>query len=157
MPFQLGRQPLQQLFEAQIGRLARAEHRVAYPLDREPMQQLEGIPAERVSLIPGPGLRGRRRPTLQRRLRSDRNAQIAHRLQMITGDLTIRGTTHEISFPAKVTIDNETVYAKTGEILLDRTRWGVNHMSKSVFKEMKDRYIDDEMMVKLDLVLDRQP
>ena len=70
---------------------------------------------------------------------------------MITGDLTIRGNTHQITFPAEVSMNGEMVSARTRKISLDRTRWEVNHMSKSVFAEMKDNFIDDEMIVKLDL------
>lgn len=70
---------------------------------------------------------------------------------MITGDLTIRGNTHRISFPAEVSMNGEMVSARTGKISLDRTRWEVNHMSKSVFAELKDSFISDEMIVKLDL------
>jgi len=73
---------------------------------------------------------------------------------MVTGDLTIRGKTKEITFPAKVDIKNNMVSAKTGEFKLDRTEWNVNHMSKSVFADIKDRYIDDEMIISLDLVFE---
>ena len=71
--------------------------------------------------------------------------------QTITGDLTIRGNTNEISFPAEVSVDDNMIHASTEKITLDRTLWEVNHMSKSVFAELKDRFIDDEMVVKLDL------
>jgi polyisoprenoid-binding protein YceI len=70
---------------------------------------------------------------------------------MITGDLTIRGITHSISFPAEISMDNNMVDARTGEIRLDRTRWDVNHQSKKVFAELMDNFIEDEMIVKLDL------
>lgn len=77
-------------------------------------------------------------------------------IQVITGDLTLRGKSREISFPAKVSMDEKMIHARTGDIVLDRTMWGVNHMSKSVFAEMKDRYVDDEMIVKLDLHFNRR-
>ena len=75
--------------------------------------------------------------------------------QTITGDLTIRGNTNEISFPAEVSVDDNMIHASTEKITLDRTLWEVNHMSKSVFAEIKDRFIDDEMVVKLDLHFNR--
>ncbi len=74
---------------------------------------------------------------------------------MVTGNLTIRGNTREISFPAEITMDERMIHAKTGEISLDRTKWEVNHMSKSVFAEMKDNFINDMMVVKLDVQLSR--
>jgi polyisoprenoid-binding protein YceI len=76
-------------------------------------------------------------------------------MHMVTGDLTIRGNTNQITFPAEITMEDQVIRARTGKIVLDRTRWEVNHMSKSVFASMKDNFIDDEMVVKLDVLLDR--
>ena len=74
---------------------------------------------------------------------------------MVTGNLTIRGTTNEISFPAEITMDDQLVYAKTGQIELDRTQWNVNFQSRKIFSNLADRYIDDMMIVSLDLRFDR--
>jgi len=75
--------------------------------------------------------------------------------QQVTGDLTIRGITHEISFPAQITMDDQMIHAKTEEIVLDRTLWEVNYKSKSVFAELKDSFIKDEMIIKLDIHFNR--
>jgi polyisoprenoid-binding protein YceI len=74
---------------------------------------------------------------------------------MITGDLTIRGNTRAISFPAEINMDDRIIHARSGEIVLDRTQWDVNHKSRSIFAGLKDSYIDDEMVVRLDVYLDR--
>ncbi len=74
---------------------------------------------------------------------------------MVTGNLTIRGNSNEISFPANITMDDRLVYAKTGQIELDRTKWNVNFQSKKIFSNLADRYIDDIMIVSLDLRFDR--
>jgi len=73
---------------------------------------------------------------------------------MVTGDLTIRGNTKQISFPADITMEEDRIYAKTGEIMLDRTQWNVNTQTKKVIARMTDRYIDDVMIVSLDLKFD---
>lgn len=70
---------------------------------------------------------------------------------MVSGDLKIKETTMRISFPAEISIEGEQVTAKTSGISIDRTRWNVNAMSKSVFAELRDNYVDDEFRVKLDL------
>jgi len=75
---------------------------------------------------------------------------------LVTGDLTIRGNKKEISFPANIKMDENMVYAKTGEIVLDRTEWDVNYQSKKIFANLKDSYINDEMIVSLDLSFDRK-
>jgi polyisoprenoid-binding protein YceI len=74
---------------------------------------------------------------------------------MISGDLTLKGITKEISFPAKITMDANIVYAKTGNIILDRTNWNVNYQSKKVFANLMDNYINDDMIVSLNLQFDR--
>lgn len=74
---------------------------------------------------------------------------------MISGNLTLRGITNEISFPANITMDAKMVYAKTGEINLDRTKWNVHNQSKKVFANLMDNYIDDDMIVSLNLQFDR--
>lgn len=75
--------------------------------------------------------------------------------QVISGELTVRGNTHPISFPARVIIESDRIVARTGDIILDRTLWEVNYKSRSVFAQLKDSYIDDEMVVRLDIQFDR--
>jgi polyisoprenoid-binding protein YceI len=74
---------------------------------------------------------------------------------LVTGDLTIRGNTREISFPAEIEMTDKMIRARTGQIVLDRTQWEVNFKSKSIFAGLKDSFISDEMIVKLDVYLDR--
>lgn len=61
----------------------------------------------------------------------------------ITGNLTMRGETKSITFPAMVKMEGDRVMAKTNEFSIDRTKWGVNFKSKSVFAEFKDDFIND--------------
>jgi polyisoprenoid-binding protein YceI len=74
---------------------------------------------------------------------------------VITGNLTIRGNTREISFPAEIDMSDRLIHARSGEITLNRTLWGVNYNSKSIFAGLKDSFIDDEMVITLDVHLDR--
>jgi polyisoprenoid-binding protein YceI len=69
----------------------------------------------------------------------------------ITGDLTIRGITHPITFDAVVLLNNGVLTATSSEISLDRVKWDIKAMSKSVFADLKDKYVDDEMKVTIDL------
>jgi polyisoprenoid-binding protein YceI len=73
----------------------------------------------------------------------------------ISGDLTIRGVTKEISFPANIHMDENEVFANSADIVLDRTEWNVNHMSKKVFSELKNKYVNDEMIISLNLRFDK--
>ena len=72
-------------------------------------------------------------------------------LYKVRGDLTIKGISHEISFPARISMDDQMIHATSDEIVLDRTLWQVNYKSKSVFSGLKDSFISDEMKIKLDV------
>ncbi len=73
----------------------------------------------------------------------------------LTGNLTMRGVTKSISFPAEVSISDGAVSAKTNEFSIDRTLWGVNFKSKTIFAEFKDDFIGDMMNLKLDVVFSK--
>lgn len=69
----------------------------------------------------------------------------------ITGNLTMRGVTKSITFPAWISVTGNTVKVKTDEFSIDRTLWGVNFKSKSVFAEFKDDFIGDMINLKFDV------
>jgi polyisoprenoid-binding protein YceI len=69
----------------------------------------------------------------------------------VTGNLTIKGITKSIVFPAKISIEKNLVSVSTNQFSLNRTWWGVNYQSKSIFAELKDRFIYDEMILSFNL------
>jgi polyisoprenoid-binding protein YceI len=69
----------------------------------------------------------------------------------ITGNLTMRGVTKSIVFPASISVTDGKVKAVTNEFAVDRTLWGVNFKSKSVFAEFKDDFIGDMINLKFDV------
>lgn len=69
----------------------------------------------------------------------------------IKGNLTIKGITQEISFPATVTTTKESLTA-VGEATVDRSKFNVRYGSKSFFADLGDKVIYDEFKVKLNIV-----
>ena len=69
----------------------------------------------------------------------------------VTGNLTIKGITHEISFPVDVQIDGDRLTAN-GTAKLDRTKWDIKYRSGSFFKDLGDNLIYDEFEVEFNLV-----
>lgn len=71
----------------------------------------------------------------------------------ITGNLTIKGITHPVSFPADITLSGDKVVAKA-DITVDRSKYNVKFRSKSFFdiKALGDNLIYDEFTISLDLV-----
>lgn len=68
----------------------------------------------------------------------------------ITGDMTIKGITQSITFPATVKVDKGTVSA-TAKIVLDRTKWDIRFGSKKFFESIGDKAIADDFTIDLAL------
>ena len=62
----------------------------------------------------------------------------------IVADLTIKGITHPVTFPAKVTI-NGLNFSATAKIKIDRTKWGIEYNSGNFFENLGDHLIKDEI------------
>lgn len=66
----------------------------------------------------------------------------------ITGDLTIKGITKPISFSATAG-----QYLANADITVDRTAYDIKYGSGSFFSDLGDKAIDNEFMLKVNLVL----
>jgi polyisoprenoid-binding protein YceI len=71
----------------------------------------------------------------------------------VTGDLTIKGVTQSVTFPATVAWNaDKTVTATAEKITIDRTKFGIQFKSKSVFANIGDNFIYDEFTISVKLV-----
>ena len=71
----------------------------------------------------------------------------------ITGNLTIKGITKPISFPATVAVNADgTVSALAGKITVDRTKYDIKYSSSSFFGSLGDKAIDDNFEIGVKLV-----
>lgn len=61
----------------------------------------------------------------------------------IKGNLTIKGITKPVSFPAKLTVDNNKANAEA-KIELDRTEWDIKFRSGKFFENLGDNLIYDK-------------
>ena len=69
---------------------------------------------------------------------------------MIHGQLSIKGQTHPISFPANVQM-NDGKLAAYGEIEVDRTKYDIHYGSASFFDNLGDTAISDSFKLKVSL------
>jgi polyisoprenoid-binding protein YceI len=69
----------------------------------------------------------------------------------ITGELTIKGITHPLAFPAKVGVKNG-VAAAAGTATVDRTKYNVRFGSKSFFEGIGDQAIYDEFILAFNII-----
>lgn len=66
---------------------------------------------------------------------------------VISGNLTIRGITKNISFPANVTIDENGVFLNAPEFGVNRTQFNVMFRSSGIAGVLKDQLIDDNILL----------
>ena len=65
----------------------------------------------------------------------------------VSGNLTLKDNTKNITFPAKIELTGNTLRA-TANLNIDRTQWSVNYKSE---KSMKDKFISDLVNVRLEI------
>lgn len=68
----------------------------------------------------------------------------------LSGKLTLKGISEDLSFPAYIAMENGNLVAN-GSATFDRTKYGIKYSSKSFFDDLGDRVIYDD--VKLTFVL----
>lgn len=69
----------------------------------------------------------------------------------LKGDLTIKGTTKPISFPATLKKDGGTLTG-TATVVVDRTLYDIRYGSKSFFDNLGDKAIDNEFTLSINIV-----
>lgn len=68
----------------------------------------------------------------------------------VSGNLTIKGITHQVSFPAEVSMAADGLSAQA-RFSIDRSKWDVRFGSGSFFEDLGDKLILDEIGLILDL------
>lgn len=67
----------------------------------------------------------------------------------LSGNLTMKGQKNNISFPVTITNDDDMMTIESESFTIDRTQWGINYGSKSVFDNLGDKFINDDMELKI--------
>jgi len=71
--------------------------------------------------------------------------------KMVRGNLTIKDKTNAVEFPATIKIDGNNMMLASEPFIIDRTKWDVNYGSKSVFDNLGDKFISDDMEITISL------
>lgn len=71
---------------------------------------------------------------------------------MLSGNLTIKGETKNISFPVQLNQNDDQVEITSDEFSIDRTNWNVNFGSKSVFDDLGDNFVNDDIQLKIKVI-----
>ncbi|TDQ10299.1 YceI family protein [Pedobacter metabolipauper] len=71
----------------------------------------------------------------------------------VTGDLTIKGVSNPVTFPATIVWNADgTVTATAEKVIVDRTKYGIKYRSKGMFPDVGDKMIYDEFELAIKLV-----
>ena len=70
----------------------------------------------------------------------------------VTGNLTIKGKTAAITFPATYTLAGNTLTVVAPEVKVDRTVYDIRYGSKSFFESIGDKAIDNDFLLNVTLV-----
>ena len=70
----------------------------------------------------------------------------------VTGDLTIKGITKTITFPAKIESETDARIVADASVILNRANWDIRYGSGSFFEDLGDSIIDDKVAITLHLV-----
>jgi len=71
----------------------------------------------------------------------------------VTGDLTIKGVTNSITFPATIAWNADgSVSAIAEKVIVDRTKFGIKYRSKGMFPDVGDKMIYDDFELSVKLV-----
>jgi len=70
----------------------------------------------------------------------------------VTGDLTIKGITESITFPASVKKENGALVAVAKNVLVNRAKFDIRYGSKSFFNDIGNKAIEDDFELSINLV-----
>ena len=67
----------------------------------------------------------------------------------MSGNLTLKGTSKNVEIPVTYSMndDQSTLKIESEPFTIDRTDWNVNYGSKSVFDDLKDKFVNDEIEI----------
>jgi streptogramin lyase len=69
----------------------------------------------------------------------------------ITANLTIKGVTNEVKFPATITIENGVLNA-SAQFSIDRTKWGITYRSEKLYEKIADYTVSNEIEFVLKII-----
>ncbi|HTF16768.1 MAG TPA: YceI family protein [Chryseolinea sp.] len=69
----------------------------------------------------------------------------------VTGNLTIKGITNPVTFPAKIEVKDGIVKAN-GKVVIDRTQWGIRYRSGKFYDNLADQAVSDDIEIRMRIV-----
>ncbi len=70
---------------------------------------------------------------------------------MVYGNLTLKGISKQIGFRANTSVSGNALNVTTPKFNINRTDWGIKFMSKSFIDGLKDKFVNDEIELQINL------
>lgn len=70
----------------------------------------------------------------------------------VTGNMTIKGITKQITFPATLAVNKENVTLTSETFQINRADFNVKYKSKTFFNDLKDKFVNDEFDFQVTIV-----
>lgn len=74
---------------------------------------------------------------------------------MLSGNLTIKKDTKNISFPVRIDRNEDQIKISSNEFSIDRTQWKINFGSRSVFDELGDNFVYDDINLRIKIIANK--
>ena len=74
---------------------------------------------------------------------------------MLSGNLTMKEKTNNISFPVTTEVNGDTLTLTSETFTIDRSKWNIEYGSKSFFDNLGDKFINDDIELKVTLVANK--
>jgi polyisoprenoid-binding protein YceI len=68
---------------------------------------------------------------------------------MLSGNLTLKDVKNNVTFPVTTTEDGDTFTLTSEMFTIDRSKWNVQYGSKSFFDDLGDKFINDDIELKV--------
>ncbi len=68
---------------------------------------------------------------------------------LLSGNLTLKDATNNVTFPITVTNEADVLTVSSEVFTIDRSKWNLRYGSKSFFDNLKDKFINDDIELKV--------
>jgi len=68
---------------------------------------------------------------------------------MLSGNLTLKEVKNNVTFPVTITNQGDAITITSETFSIDRTKWNVKYGSKSIFDNLGDKFINDNIELKI--------
>lgn len=68
---------------------------------------------------------------------------------LVSGNLTMKDATRNVTFPALIEMQGQSLKAVSDSFIIDRSEWNVKYGSRKFFDNLKDNFIHDDIVLRI--------